>query len=245
MKKLFIVILALALLSGCKKESSNPSISLNKETITLNYGAEQALIATVTDAPQVNLIWSSNNVKVATVSNSGIVKAVRVGTAIISVKTSDSKYTDNCSITVAPTNFLYKEPIVEWGATISTIKSGETRTLYNQTSTGLLYIGENSSVRCVMYLFDSYQKLNGSAVLIANTSDAFIYANVFLTERYEPIGISGGIIFYSGNAVEIGIGTDSSLGQNIIYMPASSSKSSKLDLLKKVKSLIYVRDPLP
>jgi hypothetical protein len=56
-----------------------------------------------------NVVWSSSNPKIAKVSNTGLVTALRVGTATITVKTVDGAKTDKCKVTVKlPKLFVYK-----------------------------------------------------------------------------------------------------------------------------------------
>ncbi len=73
-------------------------IKLNKASATLSVGEELTLKVTAVDGTAVSgAVWSSSNEKVATVEN-GIVKAVAVGTAAITV-TVDGK-TATCTVTV-------------------------------------------------------------------------------------------------------------------------------------------------
>ena len=78
------------------------SISLNKTTISLLKGDTETLVATVLpeNATYKDVVWSTDNSAVATVSN-GIVTAVAEGTATIVVKTTDgSNLSASCSVTV-------------------------------------------------------------------------------------------------------------------------------------------------
>lgn len=60
---------------------------------TLTEGSILTLHAVVTPSEvKTKLKWSSSNRRVATVSSSGVVKAIRKGTAIIKVKASNGKY---------------------------------------------------------------------------------------------------------------------------------------------------------
>ena len=76
-------------------------VDLDKDEAGLSKGGSLTLTATVKPANATNkgVTWSSNNTSVATVSN-GVVKAVGIGNAVITVKTNDGGYTDTCSITV-------------------------------------------------------------------------------------------------------------------------------------------------
>jgi uncharacterized protein (TIGR02145 family) len=77
-------------------------IRLNRASATLRAGETEALIATVTpgNATNQNVTWSSSNPNIATVSSSGVVTAVSLGTAIIRVATEDGDFIDVCEVRV-------------------------------------------------------------------------------------------------------------------------------------------------
>ena len=78
------------------------SVSLNKTALTLAKGKSETLKATIypTDATNKNVTWTSSNTSVATVSSSGKVTAVAVGTAQITVTTKDGYKKATCTVTV-------------------------------------------------------------------------------------------------------------------------------------------------
>ncbi len=78
------------------------SVELNRSTLTLTIGGTQTLTATVSpdDAANKTVVWSSSNPLVASVSNAGVVTAVSVGTAVITVTTVDGSHTATCTVTV-------------------------------------------------------------------------------------------------------------------------------------------------
>ncbi len=75
-------------------------VSLNKSKLTLNEGASESLIATISpgNATDKTLTWTSSNTSVATVA-SGKVTAVKEGTTTITVKSNNGK-TATCTVTV-------------------------------------------------------------------------------------------------------------------------------------------------
>lgn len=77
-------------------------ITLNKTELSLNPGSSSTLAATVspTTASNKSVTWSSGNTSVATVSNSGVVTAVKAGTAVITAKTVSGGKTATCKVTV-------------------------------------------------------------------------------------------------------------------------------------------------
>ena len=85
-------------------------VQLNTNALSLKVGATSQLTATVLPAGADNrLTWTSSNTAVATVTN-GLVKAVKAGTSVITVKTVNGK-TASCQVTVtapAPTKVSVK-----------------------------------------------------------------------------------------------------------------------------------------
>ena len=83
------------------KAVSVESVRLNKSTLTLTAGDSETLTATVSpsNATNKNVIWTSSNTSVATVSN-GTVKAVKSGTTTIKVTTADGGKSAECRVTV-------------------------------------------------------------------------------------------------------------------------------------------------
>ena len=77
-------------------------VSLNTTSLSLKVGEKVTLTATVSpsSATDKSVTWSSNNTTVATVSSSGVVTAIKAGSATITVKTSDGGKTATCSVTV-------------------------------------------------------------------------------------------------------------------------------------------------
>lgn len=76
------------------------NISLNQTSLSLNKGESKTLSVTInpSNATDKSITWTTSNNKVATVTN-GKVTAVGVGTATITVKTSNGKMA-TCNITV-------------------------------------------------------------------------------------------------------------------------------------------------
>ena len=77
-------------------------VSLNYDSMTLRLGKTKKLIATIEpeDATNQNLTWRSSNDQIASVAN-GAVTGEAVGTATITVKTSDGGYEASCVVTVS------------------------------------------------------------------------------------------------------------------------------------------------
>ena len=78
------------------------SVKINTTARTINKGAtfQMAAWPQPTDASNKKVTWTSSNPAVATVSNTGLVKGIKAGTAVITVKTNDGGKTAKCTITV-------------------------------------------------------------------------------------------------------------------------------------------------
>ncbi len=76
-------------------------VSLNVNVASLKIGESVTLTATIEpdDADNKNVVWSSSDMNVATVAD-GVVTAVSVGDAIITVTTVDGSFTAECNVKV-------------------------------------------------------------------------------------------------------------------------------------------------
>ncbi|MBR2451066.1 MAG: Ig domain-containing protein [Paludibacteraceae bacterium] len=81
------------------------SVALDKAEVTLEVKETTTLVATITpaNATNQNVTWSTSDAQVATVEN-GVVTAVALGTATITVATEDGNLTATCVVTVEPTS---------------------------------------------------------------------------------------------------------------------------------------------
>ena len=77
-------------------------VYLNYESASLKIGKSITLIATFdpSDATNQGVTWSSSDTNLVTVSGNGVITAVAVGTATITVKTAEGDYTATCTVTV-------------------------------------------------------------------------------------------------------------------------------------------------
>ena len=110
MKRILLLLIAsLAMFASCRELHYAATgyvrrVTLNTNQVELVLGQDksfklEASISPIT-APNKLVIWSSSNWSVAEVDNTGIVTPKAVGTAIITVKTDDGGYTDECKVIV-------------------------------------------------------------------------------------------------------------------------------------------------
>lgn len=135
-----------------KSVISVTGVELNKTELSLIEGNTETLIATVapTDATNQEVTWKSNNPAVATVDENGVVTAVAVGSATITVTTVDGSFTAICTVTVIPvltagiatreneTNATVKFTSNETGEYYyAVVESGATEPTIDTTGTGM------------------------------------------------------------------------------------------------------------
>ncbi len=86
------------------KSIATTGVTLSENSLDMTQGDFRQLLATVTPTNATNqaLVWTSSNEFVATVDETGLVKAVKDGTAVITVKTVDGNFSDSADVEVAP-----------------------------------------------------------------------------------------------------------------------------------------------
>jgi uncharacterized protein YjdB len=129
-------------------------ITLLPASLTFSVGSSQQLASTIApaNASNKNLSWTSDNTAVATVSSSGIVTAVSVGTATITVTTEDGGKTATTAITT--TNQIFVSSITV-SPTTATITMGNQQQLTatilpaNASNKNITWTSSNTSVATV------------------------------------------------------------------------------------------------
>jgi len=107
---LIIAAASLLLFATCKKDKNDDpvineikvtSITLDKDTLTLFVDESATLVATVLpiNAANKTVTWTSSDPTVVTVRFDGVIKALKQGTATITVTTKDGGMTATCSVT--------------------------------------------------------------------------------------------------------------------------------------------------
>ena len=80
------------------------SVRLSKHNVTIIHRQTETLTAIVLpiNAFDKSVTWASSDESVASVDQNGKITAVEVGTAVITVTTTDGEFKDTCDITVVP-----------------------------------------------------------------------------------------------------------------------------------------------
>jgi len=169
-------------------------VKLNKNITTINVGANETLSATIipTNATNKNVTWSSSVPTIAMVDQNGIVKAIKAGTAIITVTTQDGSKTASCTVTakIAP---IVKVTRVSLNKSTTSIDVGDIENLTaaitpsSATNQNITWKSSKTSVATV----DSSGKVTGvsagAAVITVTTVDGKKTATCNVTVKNIPI----------------------------------------------------------
>ena len=170
------------------------SVSLDKESITLEEDSSTTLVATVKpdDATDKSVVWNSSNTSIATVDQSGKVMAVKEGSATITAKAGDKKAT--CSVTVKK-KFIAVNSIT-LNKTELSLNKGHSETLKatvkpdNATDKSVTWSSTNSAVATV----DSNGKVTavagGNATITAKAGDQQATCAVTVSVPLESISLN-------------------------------------------------------
>jgi len=100
---LILCLLFLAFLPGCEKEVKVSGIIVEPKNVYLSKGdvVQLACLVTPFSADNKSVRWTSNDVSIATVSQTGLVTAISDGKTQIVATTKDGNFTDTVSVIVA------------------------------------------------------------------------------------------------------------------------------------------------
>ena len=92
-------------------------ITMDKSSVELGYGQkiQLNLAYSPTNAPEKGVIWTSSDMSVASVSQSGLITAIARGNCIITATSIDSQVNTSCSVSVGEPKPLELGLSVKWG----------------------------------------------------------------------------------------------------------------------------------
>ena len=168
----------------CEICNSSSSVSVNgvtvsPATINISIGSTGQLTANISpsNATNKNVVWTSANTAIATVSSSGLITAVATGNVNITATTQDGGFSSISSVTVSSSsnaNLALNKPYAAGSASYNNLSNafdGNTSTKVNasQNSGGneilATDLGSNASINSIKVTFDdlaNYQ-VQGSA----------------------------------------------------------------------------------
>lgn len=172
------------------------AVTLNTTSTTIEVGAWERLVATVSPANAKNklVVWNSSNPKIASVNPSGKVTGLKPGTVTIYGITCDGLKIASCTVTVVNINET-KVPVtgVTLNKSILTLAKGTQETLTstitpaNATDKKVKWYSSNTSVVTVDANGRVTAKNPGTAVVYVQTNDGNKGASCVVTVTDEAV----------------------------------------------------------
>jgi len=212
----------LLVITSCNKDDKKTKLE------TTQLSMKWANTAQIVVSPNANgVTFTSSNESIAGVSATGLVTARRIGTATITVKKGNENL-GTCRVTITESYPLkFRAVYLTWNASKSSVKSYESRILDLETTTGLRFRGENSSLTAVAYTFSGGRNLNSAGIQIPTSELSYIRNHI--RERSLWSSATGDFFMdYNGNTSVAGdIQWSSSTGYVVVFIPSSSRSSSQ------------------
>ncbi len=153
-------------------------ITLDQSAVTMTVSQKVNLVATI-DPPNASnpeTSWSSSNKRVAAVSSTGTVTAVKSGTATITVTTTDGKLTSKCIVTVTNPLPIDAIGIILDQSEISMVVSQKVNLIAtvvppDATNTNVIWYSSNKKVAAVSTVGAITAIKPGTAIVTATTKD--------------------------------------------------------------------------
>ena len=241
-KILTMAIVAVIVITGCKKDEVQKSIKFKSDKYEVNYGEALNLVVMGVgiEAP---FVFSVDDSEVGEIDNTGLFTAGLTGTTKVTVKKDDLSAT--CQVDVLPTVNIYTEPYLNFGCSKQEVLDNEisSRTFLDQSDDMLLYDDINPNVRNVGYMFTD-GKMDGAIVLLQNTTEMVDQVAEFITQRYNYEGSSDGFYFHSRNGVVATISVDESIGLNVTYIENTYFKSTGINQERYLRVIKTLREYL-
>lgn len=200
---LFTILLSVSLIAtySCKKEKDKSvavtEVRLDKSATTLVEGDTEELMATVMpeNATDKGIEWKSSDESVATVSQTGLVTALKEGSSAITVITNDGGFKATCDVTVNKKVIAVTGVVL--GKTELTLVEGEEEKLAvavtpeNATDKSVVWESSNESAAAVSQdgLVTAVEE--GKATITVKTNDGGFSASCEVTVKKKVIAVTG------------------------------------------------------
>ncbi len=197
-------------------------VSLSKTKLSLYKGQEYTLTATVLPKTATNkaVTWKSNDTSIVRVSSSGVLTAVGIGTATVTVKTADGGYEAYCDITVVkkvPVTGLTLDVTAKsinvdeyftFMATIAPSNASERGLTWKSSSTKIVTVDKNGRMKGVA---------PGTAIITATTVDGGYQAQCKVTVIQPVTGVR-----INASSVTLALGKSKTLVANVFPSDATN-----------------------
>lgn len=191
--------MTIAVTIGSVSPISVTGVTVSPTTASLETGGTQQLTATVSpnNATDKTVSWSTSNSSVATVSSTGLVTAAGVGSATITVTTTDGHKIATCAITVtAAITYTYKPASTMVVGKKYLIANGNTGSVYlltNESGGSRQLVGMSATVSNGKITLTSAQKAKAEFECVRYTSGNDVTITVQSDNKYLYADNSSGL----------------------------------------------------
>ena len=227
-----------------KPHVSVESVNLNKNSITIEEGTTEVLIATVKpdNATNKKINWLSTNESIVTVQN-GVIEGKKAGKTLITVTTDDGEKMATCEVTVEAKPISVDS--VELDKTSITIEIGKTEVLIatvkpdNATNKKINWSSTDESVATVENGVIEGKKV-GKAIVRVTTDDGKKTASCEVTvKNSEKPHVSVESVNLNKNSITIEEGTTEVL---IATVKPDNATNKKINWLSTNESIVTVQN---
>lgn len=229
MRGLIIFMIAI-LFSSCSGggDDIEPYLRLNKSELVLTAGERDTLA--VESSGIKSLQWITDNDYSIAIDEKGIVSAIRIGEAVVTVNDLANELTSECSITINPKYNIYIEPPLLFGSTIEEFKKEmEKLNVYSLKFSTDNFLNYTIGVDNIISMMICNFSVNGLSTIKVNLKYTEHVLD-FLSERYKlenkvgaiPDPITYSFINKDGDMSVTYVEEPAKVGSTITYAPANN-----------------------
>lgn len=193
-------------------------VSISPSSISLHYQDTKQLSGT-----NINK-WTSEDIFVASVNDQGLVQGGHVGETRICGQSGNQK--TYCDVTITPKYQLYDEPVLDWGSSMSKVKSRENHSLVKSSDNLLVY--DYSKGSCSTLLTYGFENGVLKDIVAFLPFSYYLTATYYLAERFQAIHYDGDLSVMYVDALE-----DSKIKTAVLQSESKSNGST-------ITSIYYV-----
>lgn len=216
-------------------------VSLDKNELSLSEGDKATLTATVTpsDATNQNVTWTSDNTDVATVSDAGLVTAIAVGTANITVTTEDGAHTATCAVTVSEASGVETKVLIIDGSQLSEYPSSGSTTTNNDVTKTYSGIDIVFSKGAKQASISGNNKFSNESSILIGKSGAYIYNKTAIPGKIVKFEIFAN----KGASAKVSVGVNFS--SEAISKYSASATNTYTAILENLDTVYDCTEKLP
>lgn len=175
---LLLMVMTSYVLTACGSDGDeHGGLSISPSSVSMHYEDTKQLNADGATS------WTTSDEFVATVDTKGLVTGGHVGKAQIIA--SNGSASGLCDVEITPEYFLYDDPVLDWGISMSSVKSSVDKELVSSDTNSLIYKYTISGDPCLINYGFENNKLKSVLCLFSYTY--YLRSAYYLVERYQPV----------------------------------------------------------